>query len=171
MTKSNIAALINAEHAKVEAAKRSGVKHAMECGRLLSEARETTAHGEWDAWVRAHCSFSMRTAQLYVRVHKHLVDDPSNAQRVAGLSLREAGEFLASHERSNRCREQTRADDDATPRQYFDEFRGLWYQSLPAARRKFCQWLRDDGQASDEWLDRVLRNNPDVQDYDRPDLH
>src|SRR5690349_8922276 len=58
-------ALINAEHGKVEAAKAAAMEH---CGRLLAQAKETVPHGRWNAWVRANCAFSVRTAQLYMRL-------------------------------------------------------------------------------------------------------
>ncbi|MCJ2144715.1 hypothetical protein [Methylobacterium sp. E-066] len=49
MTHSNIAGAINAAHAGVEAAKREGARYAVECGRLLDQAKETGPHGGWDA--------------------------------------------------------------------------------------------------------------------------
>ncbi|MER8745838.1 DUF3102 domain-containing protein [Mesorhizobium sp. M1004] len=85
---SNIAVAINAAHASVEQAKREGVRHVIECGRLLQQAKTTQPHGQWDAWVSDNCSFSMRTAQLYMKVAKHVGDDPAKAQRVADLNLR-----------------------------------------------------------------------------------
>jgi hypothetical protein len=48
------------------------VVHAIEYGRLLSEAKATVQHGQWDNWIRVNCSFAARTAQLYMRAHKHL---------------------------------------------------------------------------------------------------
>ena len=89
-TGSNIASAINAAHAGVEAAKREGARYATECGRLLSQAKDTVPHGGWDAWLRLNTTVSPRTAQLYMRIARHVGDDPAKAQRVAGLSLREA---------------------------------------------------------------------------------
>src|SRR5688500_15552821 len=94
-TGSNIAAAINAAHASVEQAKRDGVKHAIECGRLLSEAKATVAHGEWNAWVAGNCTFSMRTAQLYMKVAAYVGTDPAKAQRVADLSLRDIARLIS----------------------------------------------------------------------------
>jgi hypothetical protein len=90
MTQSNIACPINAAHAGVEAAKREGARYAVECGRLLAQAKDTVAHGGWDAWLRLNTTVSPRTAQLYMRVARHVEGDPAKAQRVAGLSVREA---------------------------------------------------------------------------------
>ncbi|MCJ2142263.1 DUF3102 domain-containing protein, partial [Methylobacterium sp. E-066] len=90
MTHSNIAGAINAAHAGVEAAKREGARYAVECGRLLAQAKETVPHGGWDAWLRLNTTVSPRTAQLYMRIARHVEGDPAKAQRVAGLSVREA---------------------------------------------------------------------------------
>ena len=87
---SNIAGAINAAHAGVEAAKREGARYAVECGRLLAQAKETVPHGGWDAWLRLNTTVSQRTAQLYARIARHVEGDPAKAQRVAGLSVREA---------------------------------------------------------------------------------
>ena len=88
--RSNIASAINAAHAGVEAAKREGARYAVDCGRLLASAKETVPHGGWDAWLRLNTTVSPRTAQLYMRIARHVEGDPAKAQRVAGLSLREA---------------------------------------------------------------------------------
>ena len=93
---SNIAGAINAAHEAVETAKRQVAASARECGRLLAEAKETVAHGGWDAWVQEHCRFSMRTAQLYMRIYRETKDDDAKAQRVADLSIREIARELAT---------------------------------------------------------------------------
>jgi Protein of unknown function (DUF3102) len=95
MSGSNITAQINAEHALVEHAKRSGVQHAIEYGRSLQEAKGTSPHGTWEDWLQEHCVFSLRRAQLYMRVYARLAADPTKAQRVAELSLREIDRALA----------------------------------------------------------------------------
>lgn len=87
---SNIASAINAAHAGVEAAKREGARYAVECGRLLAQAKDTVPHGGWDAWLRLNTTVSPRTAQLYMRIARHVEGDPAKAQRVAGLTVREA---------------------------------------------------------------------------------
>jgi hypothetical protein len=92
MTQSNIASAINAAHADVEAAKREGARYAVECGRLLAQAKEPVPHGGWDAWLRPNTTVSPRTAQLYRRLARHVEGDPAKTQCVAGLSVREADE-------------------------------------------------------------------------------
>jgi hypothetical protein len=94
---SNIATAINAEHEAVQAAVKESVRHALECGKLLSEAKATVAHGGWNAWLVSNCRFSARTAQLYMKLAEHAASDPAKAQRVADLSLREAARQMSKH--------------------------------------------------------------------------
>ncbi len=90
MTTSNIAGAINAAHNKVETANLDSIRYATEAGRLLIQAKATVAHGAWIDWVKTNCSFSARTAQLYMRVADYLADDdPAKTQRVAHLGLGE----------------------------------------------------------------------------------
>jgi hypothetical protein len=136
--KSNIATAINAAHAGVEAAKHEGARHAIECGRLLLEAKETVQHGGWDAWVREHCVFSPRTAQLYVKVFRHVEDDPANPQRVADLSLREASQLVAK----SRSKSSEPMIDEV------DELMRSWLQASPDVRRTAADTLLKEGSLS-----------------------
>jgi hypothetical protein len=92
----DLAGRIVAEHHACAVALRAGLAHAMAAGRLLLEARAAVGHGGWSAWLAAHCPFSERTAQGYMRVARHAGElaggDP---QRVADLSLRGALAMLA----------------------------------------------------------------------------
>ena len=122
MTHSNIAGAINAAHAGVEAAKREGARYAVECGRLLAQAKETIPHGGWDAWLRLNTTVSPRTAQLYMRIARHVEGDPAKAQRVAGLSVREAAAEVTGPKRATAIRKalspQTEHD--------FTELKQVW---------------------------------------------
>jgi hypothetical protein len=80
-----------AEKIKTEIAsiKETGVKHAIEAGKLLKEAKGKVKHGDWMKWLSANCALSMRTARLYVQ----LADDPkvaTDANLIGGLSMRQA---------------------------------------------------------------------------------
>jgi predicted transcriptional regulator len=45
---------INAEHRACEAALRSGLRHAVRAGELLTEAKGQVKHGEWGTWLSAN---------------------------------------------------------------------------------------------------------------------
>lgn len=85
----HLATRINEEHAKCEVAARTAIDHAIKVGRLLLEAKDQVAHGEWGEWVEKHCAFSQRSAQGYMRVARRAPELGGNAQRVAPLSLRQ----------------------------------------------------------------------------------
>jgi hypothetical protein len=66
-----LARRINAEHAACLDAAQTAVGKAMEVGRLLSEAKGQVRHGEWAGWVEQNCTFGIRQAQNYMRVHQN----------------------------------------------------------------------------------------------------
>ncbi|HEV2517918.1 MAG TPA: DUF3102 domain-containing protein [Devosia sp.] len=130
MTTSNIAGAINDAHANVEKAKRQAVVFAIECGKLLEQAKATVPHGSWKPWLAEHCTFSERTAQLYMKVAKHVGHDPAKAQRVADLSLRELAVLMAKPSRDER-----EAGD----------LLAVWYGTENASRIQFAAELLERG--------------------------
>lgn len=144
MNRSNIAAAINAAHTAVEQAKRDGARHAIECGRLLAEAKEVAPHGSWDQWLKENCQFSPRTAQLYMRVHRHVRDDPAKAQRVADLSLRDIAKALAEP--------KPKKDKSPQPRDLLEQ----WYGADAAAKIRFAQHLFHSGEIKLPQLRKML---------------
>ena len=107
-----VAAEINREHEAFREAARSAVEHARRAGERLLEAKAQIGHGKWLPWVREHLSFSEHTAQTYMRVARRLEALPDGeAQRVAGLPLREAlAELAESHAAPERPEERRMTD-------------------------------------------------------------
>jgi hypothetical protein len=93
----DLATQINAEHAQVRSAFRTGLDHALACGKLLIRAKDSLPHGQWLPWLEEHCpDISERLAQRYMRVARDMPRiDTSNPTRVSDLSLRQALELLA----------------------------------------------------------------------------
>jgi hypothetical protein len=88
---------INAEHRACEAALRSGLRHAVRAGELLTEAKEQVKHGEWGTWLSANFGGSERTAQAYMRVWREMPKlEGANPQRVTDLSFRGALQELSA---------------------------------------------------------------------------
>lgn len=79
---------INVAHKRCEEAAGAAVGHALDAGRLLTQAKAGVPHGGWLPWLEENFAGSKRTAQVYMRLHEHR--DELNAQRVAHLGLREA---------------------------------------------------------------------------------
>lgn len=156
MTGSNIAGAINAAHAGVEAAKREGARYAVECGRLLMQVKETVPHGGWDAWLRLNTTVSPRTAQLYMRIARHVADDPAKAQRVADLSVREAAAEAAGERRGAVVRKPLSPEGEAQ----LAEMMKLWDEARgkPQWKEGFARELFRRGDVTREERDRMIRN-------------
>jgi hypothetical protein len=87
---------INVEHAAVERSGSEMLERAVSCGELLAEAKQSMAHGDWTAWLRANFAGSIRTAQVYMRLAKAqraALLDPSASVRhaLAGIALHGEG--------------------------------------------------------------------------------
>lgn len=111
LTPEELAAEANEAHEEVETTSTRAVEAACRAGSLLIEAKKRLSRGEWLPFVAANCRFSGRTAQAYMRLAKQL-QDPANAQRVAGEPLRNAirvlsaghnHDVLTSHESDDWC--------------------------------------------------------------------
>jgi hypothetical protein len=156
MTQSNIASAINAAHAGVEAAKREGARYAVECGRLLAQAKETVPHGGWDAWLRLNTTVSPRTAQLYMRIARHIEGDPAKAQRVAGLSVREAAAEAAGPKRTAPASKLLPPEVEYD----FTELMRIWDEAKdkPHWKEGFARELFHRGDINREQRDKMIRS-------------
>jgi len=155
MTHSNIAGAINAAHAGVEAAKREGARYAVECGRLLAQAKETTPHGGWDAWLRLNTTVSPRTAQLYMRIARHVEGDSAKAQRVADLSVREAAAEATGPKRAAAARKPMPPEVEHD----FTELMTVWEEAKdkPHWKEGFFRELFNRGDVTREQRDNMIR--------------
>jgi Protein of unknown function (DUF3102)/DNA N-6-adenine-methyltransferase (Dam) len=89
----NLAVRIEAEHQAAIGAARTAIEHAVECGKLLLEAKAQIGHGGWLPWVEANLSFGDRQARKYMRLAQHF--DQIGSQN-ADLTLDQAVALLAS---------------------------------------------------------------------------
>lgn len=96
----DLAGRINAAHEACSDALREGVRHALEAGGLLLEAKGKVPHGGWIAWLKGHCRFTLRTAQAYMQAARRFPElGEAKAQRVALLPFREALRELSEGQR------------------------------------------------------------------------
>lgn len=168
MTQSNIASAINAAHAGVEAAKREGARYVVECGRLLAQAKETVPHGGWDAWLRLNTTVSPRTAQLYMQIARHVEGDPAKAQRVAGLSVREAAAEATGPKRAAVARKPLPPEGET----WLAEFDAVWSEARdkPEWKERAARELHNRGFITREQRNDIIKaawHNPDLTKQDR----
>jgi hypothetical protein len=89
-----LAARIRVSHrAAVEGAS-SVVRHALEAGRLLIEAKARAAHGTWAAWLRDSCELSERTAQRYMQLSTYCLQNCHAEADFENLSLRAINKLI-----------------------------------------------------------------------------
>ena len=89
---------INAEHQAFRRAFKATYRSALRAGDLLSEAKAQAGHGSWGAWVEENCEFSMRTAQVYMRLanNREEVEELLKNADSAHLSIEGALRSIAS---------------------------------------------------------------------------
>ncbi|XOV81654.1 MAG: DUF3102 domain-containing protein [bacterium] len=89
MNLSNITTAVRTELAKANTAGNQMIKHYIEAGNLLQEAKESCGHGKWERYLENEIGIKPRTAQRYMRL-------AANTSRVSHLeSLTEALAIIA----------------------------------------------------------------------------
>lgn len=58
---------INEAHRLARSAAETAVGHAIRCGQLLAQMKESLPHGAFQDWVSRKCEFSERTARVYMQ--------------------------------------------------------------------------------------------------------
>jgi hypothetical protein len=82
---------INEAHQEVRLALKRTGECAIKAGLLLLQAKKIVRHGSFAEWIAASCTFSERTAQLYMQLARRF----PNPQNFADFSLTDLMEMLA----------------------------------------------------------------------------
>jgi hypothetical protein len=91
---SELAQAIDREHQAAHAAARTALQHALECGRLLLQAKAALPHGQWLPWLEANTSVTARQSQKYMRLATAVLEGKYEA--TSHLSIEGALEALAT---------------------------------------------------------------------------
>ena len=86
---------INEEHRQVVATVNKGIKHALEAGRLLIEAKAQCPHGTWGNWLDDHFDGSNRSARVYIQVARKWPEIESKMADSANLGIDGSVKLLA----------------------------------------------------------------------------
>jgi hypothetical protein len=89
-----MAADIRALHAGIRRNAEQAARDTIEAGKLLIEAKQDLAHGQWEEWLRNNCDLSARTARRYMAVARSGLEPAI----VADLGLTAAATAM-THER------------------------------------------------------------------------
>jgi len=90
-----IAQQLNRLHGEFLALAGRSLRVAKESGDLLAEAKESVAHGDWEAWLETFFPGSSRTAEAYMRIANRWDEIEAKAQTTADLTLDAALKLLA----------------------------------------------------------------------------
>jgi len=93
----DLARRINEAYSSTLNSMRTAVEQAIECGRLLTEAKAQVDHGEWKPWLEANTTVSDRTARLWMRYSEHSEILLANRQSIAVLTFADADKLIAEH--------------------------------------------------------------------------
>jgi hypothetical protein len=161
----SLVARINAAHDAAHGAARTAIEHAVECGRLLLEAKAGVAHGAWLPWVAANLNFGVRQVQKYLRIAKHAEELP-NATSNSHLTIYGALTALSSSQ-TLRVMGSSASDEWCTPPHIFElaldvmgeiDLDPSWHPDSPVqASTTYIE--ADDGLAR-PWHGRTWLNPP-----------
>ena len=84
---------IKEAHEAAETSMRESLRHARHAGELLIEVKSRLKHGEFGPWIKAHCGFGWRTANLYQKVARDW-DRLAISKCITKLRFTEAVELL-----------------------------------------------------------------------------
>jgi hypothetical protein len=160
-----LAQAIDQEHQAAQRAAQTFLKQAIECGRLLIEAKAALPHGAWLPWLEANVSFGARQAQKYIRLADH-ADALPNTNSGSHLSINEALDVLRGED-ALRVMHSSETPEWYTPAPIVErvvatlgeiDLDPSWHPQS-AVQAKTAYTLDDDGLAQ-HWAGRVYLNPP-----------
>jgi hypothetical protein len=86
---------IKAEHREVGSALRKSLDHARKAGELLARAKEqidANPEYKWGGWLQKQCDIHERTANNYIRIHRHWakIEQAVKGGDISNLTVRAA---------------------------------------------------------------------------------
>lgn len=92
---------INSLHAELESLAKTGMAKATRIGEILTECKGQIPHGQFTQWICDNCSFSVRTAQNYMKLYL-------NRARLQGADSVSTAYSLLKNETVSQLRSETR---------------------------------------------------------------
>jgi hypothetical protein len=93
----DLAQRINLAHEGAIRSARTAIEYAIECGRLLTEAKTLVAHGQWLPWLQANTIVSERTAQRWMRFAENAEALLAKSDTDGGFTFADADRLLATY--------------------------------------------------------------------------
>ena len=162
-----LAAAINSEHRKVEAAANTALAHALRAGELLLRAKEGVPHGSWVAWLAENFAGSDRTARAYMQVAQRRDELEAKRQTSAISSLAGALQALSTPRREeapHQPERENRAIEEAQTRGH--QTRGHLHEDGPRVHED-GQRVEDEPRPSASVFSRRSEEGPELLDVPR----
>lgn len=86
----DLATQINHEHAQAVDHAQKAIDCALQCGRLLIQAKGQLAHGEFLPWLKANCTVKQRQARAYMRIANNWATIEAKTAPGADLTIKGA---------------------------------------------------------------------------------
>ena len=106
---------------------------AKKIGEILEKKKSEVKHGEWEAWVEANLSFSIRTVQYYMKINKYwdtLINTPTKSvgmltEAIELITERRSLDAEAVSEKLRREKREERKDIISLHRRFFKKGESL----------------------------------------------
>jgi Protein of unknown function (DUF3102) len=92
----DLARRVNLAHEGALRSARTAIEYAIECGRLLTEAKALVGHGNWLPWLKENTIVSERTAQRWMRFAANAETLLAKSDTDGGFTFAEADRLLAA---------------------------------------------------------------------------
>jgi len=97
---------LNLLHGEIERKLRTTVQDAIRAGEILTQVKDRLDHGEFLPWIERNCEFTNKTAESYMKLHRHAskIESVSNLQD----AYREVAQIESSEKQSEEKKSRLR---------------------------------------------------------------
>ena len=153
------AATLNRLHEEIFHATKMTTEKAIDLGGRLAKLRRSLGHGKWLPFVKAHLSFSSKTAERYMNVYKNRKALAAKFDNVSNFALTDAYGFIAEAKKSDSGRQQApaqaEAQQEADKNAVMKELsRSVRDQLQPLSAQRISQFKEDLLSFMRNWMER-----------------
>jgi len=152
---------INDAHQEVQDHTKGMLLAAKRAGEKLLEAKKEVPHGQFKAWVEAHCRCSYRTAQDYMQVAKLAVSKNANLRAFEGGMIA----FLREYSEARNTKPTpatppfTQADAEYAQKLHAMSTRGTEHEAT-VAQAKLDSFAKGFGMTGEQVVEKAEKVNP-----------
>ena len=160
-------AAVNRLHDEIFQESKMTTEKAIDLGGRLDNLKRSLGHGNWLSFVKAHLSFSDKTAERYMNVYKNRKALAAKFDRLSNFALTDAYGFIAGAKKSDAGRQeapaqeavQQEADKDAVMKELS---RSVREQLKPLSAEKISQFKEDLANFMKGWMEQHVGGSENV---------